>query len=85
MVKEETKEEKADRILEEGGVVYVGRTVNWLKFAVKGKRQKHYTVYRSVRGKPDYKCDCLYSCFSRGEPCSHIIAVAKYAVGRRFI
>lgn len=77
------KYDKAQKILDEGLILYRGIKGNRFHFIVKGEKQAYYNVYRETR-KPKYNCECDNACFSQ-EECAHIIAASRVAVSRRLI
>ncbi len=76
------KYQKAQKLLDEGGVFYKGRKGKQLYFIVKGKRERYYEVIRDGRGKPKYLCNCKY--FLPGF-CSHEIACQLYVVSHKLL
>lgn len=69
------KEKKAQKILDKGGVLYLGKKNGNLHFLVKSESRKEpYKVVRETRGgRLRYICECNRAVWSQ-EPCSHILA-----------
>jgi len=71
------KHEKAKKLLDGNGVLFLGRRYQKAYFIVKGKVRKHYDVTLDFTARmPKNHCSCDYF---KANDCSHIIAAKLFS------